>query len=67
MASEITRFSRLIRDENGATVIEYAVLVALIVAVVLAVIIILGAQINDGFQMFSDSLKAHGVNPPAPE
>jgi len=42
--------------EEGATVVEYAVLVALVIAVCIAIIIILGGQIEGGFQMFSERL-----------
>lgn len=42
--------------EEGATVVEYGVLVALVIAVCIAIIIILGGQIEGGFQMFSERL-----------
>jgi len=41
--------SRIVRDEEGASMVEYALLVALIAVVVIAGAIILGNAINDKF------------------
>jgi pilus assembly protein Flp/PilA len=51
---------RLYRDEEGATAVEYGVLVALIIAACVAIIAVLGGQINDAFQAVSDELGAVG-------
>ena len=54
---EIRMFlQRLVQDEEGATAVEYGVLVALIIAAVVAIIAILGEQINDAFKAVSDEL-----------
>lgn len=39
-----------INDESGATMVEYAILVALIAVAVIATVVILGGQINTAFQ-----------------
>ena len=44
-------FKRLrtpITDE-GATAVEYGIMVALIAAVIIAVVVVIGAQVNEGF------------------
>jgi len=42
-----TRFLRLVKDEQGAELAEYAVAVALLVAIAIVVYKILGNAIND--------------------
>ncbi len=44
------------RDEEGATAVEYGLLVALIAAVIVATVAILGGQINDAFQTVVNAL-----------
>ncbi|MES3032391.1 MAG: Flp family type IVb pilin [Gemmatimonadota bacterium] len=41
---------RFLREEHGATMVEYAVMLALIAAVCFAVITILGQKTNNNFQ-----------------
>ena len=41
--------SRFIQDEEGASMVEYALLVALIAVVVIAAALFLGNQISDKF------------------
>jgi pilus assembly protein Flp/PilA len=43
-------------SEEGATAVEYGILVALIAAVIIGVVLILGGQIQDAFQTVSDAL-----------
>ena len=43
-------------DEEGATAVEYGLLVALIAAVIVAVVVTLGGEVQDGFQTVSNSL-----------
>lgn len=40
---------RFTREENGATAVEYGLLVALIAAVIVAVVVLLGGKINTAF------------------
>lgn len=56
---ELTK--KFIADEEGATAVEYGVLVALIIAACVAIIAVLGGQIQSGFQNVSDALTAGGV------
>ena len=42
--------------EQGATAVEYGLLVALIAAVIVAVVVILGKQINNAFQTVSTAI-----------
>ena len=41
--------SQIIKDETGATMVEYALLVALIAVVVIAAALFLGTEISDKF------------------
>ena len=60
--SEIIKFvQRFLADEEGATAVEYGVLIALIIAAVVAIIAPLGSQINQGFTSVSNTLSAHGI------
>lgn len=43
-------------DEEGATAVEYGLLVALIAAVIIAVVVLLGTQINEAFSSITDKL-----------
>lgn len=42
--------------EDGATAVEYGLIVALIAAVIVAVVALLGEQIADAFQTVTDEL-----------
>lgn len=46
---------RLFRDEEGATVVEYAVLIALIIAAIIVIIAVLGGKIRDGLESFNET------------
>lgn len=54
--SELTR--KFVADEEGATAVEYGVLVALIIAACVAIIATLGSQIKQGFEDVSAKLPA---------
>ena len=43
----LTRFAR---EESGATMVEYGIMVALIAALAIAVIKVVGQKVNNGFQ-----------------
>ena len=51
--------SRFIQDEEGASMVEYALLVALIAVVVIAAALFLGEQISSKFSEVGDTLKAN--------
>lgn len=48
---------RIRHGENGATAVEYGIMVALIAAVIVAVVLVLGQEINDAFQTVVDKIK----------
>jgi len=50
--------SRLIKDEDGASMVEYALLVALIAVVVIAAALFLGTEINDKFSEVGNTLSS---------
>lgn len=57
--------ARLHREE-GASAVEYGMLVALIAAVVVGVVVLLGPMIAGAFQDIVDALTGAGVTPPGP-
>lgn len=48
---------RFFKDESGATMVEYAVLVALIAVAVIAIVYSLGGEINTKFEEIRDCIK----------
>jgi pilus assembly protein Flp/PilA len=50
--------SRIMDDERGASMVEYALLVALIAIVVIAAALFLGTEISDKFSEVGDTLEA---------
>lgn len=44
---------RFFRNEEGASVVEYGVLIALIIAAVIAIIMVLGIKIEKGLNDFN--------------
>jgi pilus assembly protein Flp/PilA len=52
--------SKIMKDESGATAIEYGLLVALIAVACITVLTTLGPQLSGLFQQVSDALPAAG-------
>ncbi len=50
--------SRFIQDEEGASMVEYALLVALIAVVVIAAALFLGNEISEKFSEVGDTLES---------
>ena len=50
--------SRFMKDEEGASMVEYALLVALIAVVVIAAALFLGTEINDKFSEVGGTVDA---------
>ncbi len=50
--------SRFLKDEEGASMVEYALLVALIAVVVIAAALFLGTEINDKFSEVGGTVDA---------
>jgi pilus assembly protein Flp/PilA len=49
-------FGRLFRDEQGATAVEYGLLVAGVAAVIVVVVFALGRKINNSFVRINSQL-----------
>jgi pilus assembly protein Flp/PilA len=56
-----------VQDESGATMVEYAILVALIAVAVIATVILLRVEIQNAFQTVADELRAATGGGGAPE
>lgn len=52
----IKMLSAMLRDDEGATMVEYGVIVALIAAVCIAIVVTLGQQVNAAFTAVSSKL-----------
>ena len=50
--------ARFVKDEEGASMVEYALLVALIAVVVIAAALFLGTEINDKFSEVGNTLES---------
>lgn len=62
MAKLMDLTKKFIADEEGATAVEYGVLVALIIAACVAIIATLGSQISTGFENVSQALDDAGIH-----
>lgn len=60
MKNLILGIKGFLRDEEGATAVEYGILVALIAVAIVAIVAIVGQQIRNGFSMVCNALR--GVN-----
>ncbi len=56
MTSFKNTLAKFTKDESGATMVEYAVMVALIAAICIAVITTLGKKANNAFSTVNGSL-----------
>lgn len=57
MESLKEKFRRFLKDEEGATAVEYAVMVALIIAVAIGAITLLGKNVDTTFTNVAASIK----------
>jgi pilus assembly protein Flp/PilA len=53
----MTMLRKLWSDEEGATAVEYGLIVAAIAAVIVVTVGILGGQVNTAFKTVSDNMK----------
>ena len=51
-----TLVSDFLKDESGATAIEYGLIVALIAVVIITAVTTLGTKINNGFTLVNNGL-----------
>jgi pilus assembly protein Flp/PilA len=56
MEDEMEKLIRFFKDEEGATAVEYGLLVALIAAVIVTIVATLGGQINTAFTKVSTAI-----------
>lgn len=49
--------ARLWSDEEGATMVEYAIMVALIAVIAIATVALVGEKVDEGFQLVADKLE----------
>ena len=52
----LNQMMRFVKDEDGATAVEYGLLVALIAAVIVGTVATLGTRVNTGFTTVSTAL-----------
>jgi pilus assembly protein Flp/PilA len=50
------RLQAMVKNERGATAVEYGLLVALIAAVIVGTVFILGGKVNDAFTTVNNQL-----------
>lgn len=56
MKQRLLSFGALLKQDRGATAVEYGLIVALIAAVIVGVVATLGTEIQTAFQTVVDSL-----------
>lgn len=50
------KFLEFLKDEEGATAVEYGIMVAAIAAVIIAVVIAVGGKTNNAFQKVNGAM-----------
>lgn len=48
--------NRVVSDENGATAVEYGIMVAAIAAVIIAVVFVIGQKVDNAFDTVNNNL-----------
>ena len=54
-----TLFSRFVKDESGATAIEYGLIVALIAVVIISAVTALGTNLNSSLTKAGSAIASH--------
>jgi pilus assembly protein Flp/PilA len=52
----VTKFFSMLKDEEGATMVEYGIMVALIAAVCIVLIAALGGRVSTAFQTVNSAI-----------
>jgi pilus assembly protein Flp/PilA len=60
MLEQIRQFLRFNRNEEGATAVEYGIMVAAIAAVIIAVVFTIGERVNEAFEDVDTELQDAG-------
>jgi len=58
--SHMNMFKRFLKDESGATAIEYGLIAALIAVVIIATVGLVGEAVDDTFKKVKDGLTGEG-------
>lgn len=58
----VQHFKKFLKQEDGATAIEYGLFAALISAVIVGIVVTLGQQTNVGFTTVSTALEGAGID-----
>jgi pilus assembly protein Flp/PilA len=58
------RLLRLVKNDSGATAIEYGMIAGLIAVGIITVLVVLGPQLESAFQAVSDALTDGGLAAP---
>ena len=53
---DMTKFMQLVRDESGATAIEYALIASLISVVIIGAVIMVGMEVKNDFTSVAEGL-----------
>ena len=48
--------SKFIKEDSGATAVEYGIMVAAIAAVIIAVVVVVGGKVNNAFQVVNGAM-----------
>jgi pilus assembly protein Flp/PilA len=56
MQKILTHAKRFIRDDEGATMVEYGLMVALIAVVCIAAVTLIGTRLNTAFSTIANSI-----------
>lgn len=62
-AKSLAYINSLRSDEEGATAVEYGLIVALIAAVIIGVVVLLGGEIQAAFQKIVDGIPGGATTP----
>lgn len=52
-------FNRFVKDESGATAIEYGLIAAIVAVALIATLNLMGEALQDTFTSISDELRTH--------
>ena len=62
----IQKIKNFLKDEEGATAVEYGLMVALIAVVIIGAVTLLGQSTSDKFGEVETAISGAGAAPPAP-
>jgi Flp pilus assembly pilin Flp len=55
----MSKLMKLIRDEGGATAVEYSLMAVAIAAAIVGTVYILGGHVSTNFETYNTALSAH--------